>query len=95
MVVSFALTTACDKQDQPSAKTPPGATIGSGQSALEAALIIFLVAADRAHKKSEPSADEQAQPELKKRTAQNAARTRMERPRAPSTHSPEHEKHDS
>ena len=63
---------ACGKPEQPSVQSPVGAATRGDQSALaETAVMMFLLAAKKAHKKSEPSEDELAPQELTTEAAQN------------------------
>ena len=67
---------ACGKAEQPSTQSPQGAATRGDQSALaETAVMMFLLAAKKAQKKSELSADALALQELTKEVAKNSRRT--------------------
>ena len=89
VLASFALTTACNKQEPlPRQQAPVAASRGSQSDLAEVVMIIFLLGCNRAHgDKSGCPAIEQKQ-QLKKKTAQYFARTYADKPRELSSHSP-------
>ena len=67
----FVILTACNKPEQAPAQSPHGVAIRGEQSSLaEATILMVLLAANKAHKKSAPSANEPAQPEINKAAGQ-------------------------
>jgi hypothetical protein len=70
----FAILTACNKPEQSPAHSPHGVAIRGEQSSLaEATILMVLLAANKAHKKSAQSANEPAQPEIKKAAGQKSS----------------------
>ena len=77
----FVVLTACNKPEQSSAQSPHGVAIRGEQGSLaEATILIVLLAANKAHKKSAPSANEPAQQEIKKAAAQKPSAQRAQIP---------------